>query len=264
MSPIEIEYRRESGVATVWLNRPEKKNAVGFEAMRALVAAAGRLRADRSVRSVVLAGRGGTFCAGMDLTDLNNPANRKTALWELLKPGRSLFQAAALVWQDLPVPVLCAVEGHCLGAGVQLALGADIRFAAPQSRWAVLEARWGIVPDMGISRTARGVVRQDVLRELAYSGRIFSGEEAAAYGLVTHLSGQPLAAAYALAAELAERSPDAQAGAKRIAQAMQRRPGSALRLEKIWQLKLLLGKNQRRAVKKDRDPQTEFLPRQFD
>lgn len=264
MNPIEIEHRRESGVATVWLNRPDKKNAVGFDAMRALVAAAGKLRADCSVRAVVLAGRGGTFCAGIDLADLNNPANRKTAVWELIKPGRSLFQAAALVWQDLPVPVLCAVEGHCLGAGVQLALGADIRFATPQSQWAVLEARWGIVPDMGISRTAQGVVRQDILRELTYSGRVFSGEQAAAYGLVTHLSEQPLAAAYDLAAELAQRSPDAHVGAKRIVQTMQHKPLKTLRMEKIWQLKLLLGKNQRRAVKKDRDPHTEFLPRQFD
>ena len=259
-----VEIERQAGIATVWLNQPQKKNAVGFAAMRELVAAAKALRADKSVRAVVLAGRGQTFCAGIDLADLNDPANRKTAIWELIKPGRSLFQHAALVWQDLPLPVLCAVEGHCLGAGVQLALGADIRLATPDSQWAILEARWGIVPDMGISRTAQGVLRQDVLRELTYSGRVFSGEAAAEYGLVTHLSDNPLAAAYALAAELAERSPDAHVAAKRLLQTMQTKPLKTLRMEKIWQIKLLSGKNQRRAVKKDRDPQTEFLPRQFD
>lgn len=262
MSIIEIE--KQDGVATVWLNQPEKKNAIGFAAMRALVDAAKSVRADKTVRVVVLAGRGQTFCAGIDLADLNNPANRKIAMWELIKPGRSLFQAAALVWQDLPVPVVCAIEGHCLGAGVQLALGADIRIATAQSQWAILEARWGIVPDMGISRTAQGVVRQDVLRELTYSGRVFSGQEAHAYGLVSHVSDNPLDSAYALAAELATRSPDAHVAAKRVLQTMQTKPLKTLRMEKIWQIKLLTGKNQRRAVKKDRDPQTTYLPRQFD
>lgn len=262
MSLVETEHH--NGIATVWLNQPHKKNAVGFAALRALVAAAKRLRADKSVRAVVLAGQGHTFCAGLDLADLNNRGNRTTAFWELIKPGRSLFQAAALVWQDLPVPVLCAVEGHCLGAGVQLALGADIRLATPDSQWAILEGRWGIVPDMGISRTAQGVVRQDVLRELTYSARVFSGSEAQAYGLVTHLADNPLQAAYVLAQELAQRSPDAQVAAKRVLQTMQTRPQKTLRMEKIWQIKLLSGKNQRRAVKKDRAAQTEFLPRQFD
>ena len=132
-----VEIERQAGIATVWLNQPQKKNAVGFAAMRELVAAAKTLRADQSVRAVVLAGRGQTFCAGIDLADLNDPANRKTAIWELIKPGRSLFQHAALVWQDLPLPVLCAIEGHCLGAGVQLALG-----AVPQSIDVQAVQRW--------------------------------------------------------------------------------------------------------------------------
>ena len=259
-----IDIERNDGIATVWLNRPDKKNAMSFEMMRALVAAAAEIKRDKTIRVVVLAGRGDTFCAGIDLADLKAPSNRRFALWELIKPGRSLFQAAALVWQDLPVPVLCAVSGHCLGAGVQLALGADIRFARADSQWSIMEARWGIIPDMGLTQSARGLVRQDVLKQLSYSADLFDGAQAHAYGFVTHVSENPLQAAYALAEGLSQRSPDALMAGKRVLDAMQQRPSRALRLEKIWQLKLLTGKNQARAVKKDRDVTVSYLPRQFD
>lgn len=262
MKTLEIEFREETAV--VWLNRPGKKNAMSFTMMRELAAAARSLGEKRELRAVVLAGRGDAFCAGIDLADLQNKDNRLTAFWQLIKPGRNMFQMAALAWRDLPLPVIAAVHGYCLGAGVQLMLGADVRFARADSHIAIMETRWGIVPDMGLSVSARGQVAPDILQELTMSARVMDGAEAKSCGLITHLADDPLAAALALAEEFATRSPDALVAAKRVVQAMQYSPRCSIRAEKNWQLKLLLGKNQRRAVKKDRDPETQYLPRQYD
>lgn len=261
MNTLTIE--RRGSLAVVWLNRPDKKNAMSFEMMRELVQAAKRLKADRNLRTVILAGQAHTFCAGIDLADLKNPANRKTVLWELAKPARSLFQNASLAWRNLPVPVIAAVEGHAVGAGLQLALAADYCIAAPDSRWAIREAHWGIIPDMGISISARGRIRNDVLSELTASARLFDGEAAQQYGFAGQTSPQPFDAALALAEPFAEHSPDALLAAKRIVNGLYGCEWLPLMREKIWQLKLLAGKNQPLAVRKDSKPETEFKPRQY-
>ncbi|UOO82345.1 crotonase/enoyl-CoA hydratase family protein [Uruburuella testudinis] len=261
MNTLSIE--QHSGLAVVRLNRPDKKNAMSFEMMRELVQAAKQLKADRRLRTVILHGSGNSFCAGIDLADLKNPANRKTVLWELAKPCRSLFQNAALAWRDLPVPVIAAVEGHAVGAGLQLALAADYAFTTADSRWAIREAHWGIIPDMGISVSARGKVRSDILAELIFSARLFSGEAAQQYGFAAALSTQPFESALALAEQLASRSPDALLAAKRITHTLYGCEWLPLMREKIWQLKLLAGKNQALAVRKDSQPETAFKPRQY-
>lgn len=261
MQTLEIEYRQE--VAIVWLNRPEKKNAMSFQMMRELIQAAKTLAKNKKIRAVILSGRGETFCAGIDLADLGNKANRKYAFWQLIKPAQSVFQKAALIWRTLPVPVIAAVQGHCLGAGVQLMLGADMRIGTEESQVAILEARWGIVPDMGLSVSARGVMADDVLREWVYTARTMSGKEAHQYGLFTRLHDEPLQAALDLATEIATRSPDAVLAGKRVIAQMKHKPWRSLWAEKIWQLKLLTGKNQRIAVQKARDKATRYLPRQY-
>ena len=134
---IDVETR--DGIATVRLNRPDKRNAMSFDLLRDLLATAKRLQRDRSLRVVLLAGAGESFSAGIDLGELNNPRNRAFAFRELLKPGQSLFQKAFLAWQELPVPVIAVLHGHCFGAGMQLALAADIRISTPDcqlSMWA--------------------------------------------------------------------------------------------------------------------------------
>lgn len=261
MNTLSIE--RRGGTAIVQLARPDKKNAMSFEMMRELVQAARQLKQDRSLRAVVLQGSGHTFCAGIDLADLKNPTNRQTVLWELAKPCRSLFQNAALAWRDLPVPVIAAVEGHCLGAGLQLALAADYCITTPESHWAIREAHWGIVPDMGISVSARGRIRSDILADLTYSARLFDGQAALAHGFAARLDAAPTDAALALAEEWAEHSPDALLGSKRIVNTLYGCEWLPLMREKIWQLKLLAGKNQPLAVRKDSKPETEFKPRQY-
>lgn len=258
-----LRIEKKNGIATVYLNRPEKRNAMSFALLQELVSTAKKIQKDRSVRCVILTGEASVFSAGIDLADLNNPKNRAYAAWELIKPGQSLFQKAFLIWQTLPVPVIAAIEGYCFGAGMQLALAADIRIAHPQTQMSIMETRWGLVPDMGLTRSIKGVIGVDLAKELSLTARIFNAEYAKDIGLVTHLAETPLAQAELLAEEMMQRSPDALAAVKQVLDAMQHQPKKSLRLEKIWQLKLLLGKNSQIARKKDKNPDIEFLARQY-
>lgn len=258
-----LNVSNQNGIVTVRLNRPEKRNAMSFALLRELVSTAKKIEKDRRVRCVILTGEAQVFSAGIDLADLNAPKNSLYAAWELLKPGQSLFQKAFLVWQNLPVPVIAAIEGYCFGAGMQLALAADIRIAQPETKMSIMESRWGLVPDMGLTRTIKGLVGIDLAKELTLTARIFDADYAKEIGLVTHLSENPIERANQLALELLQRSPDALTAAKRVLDAMEHEPQKALRLEKLWQLKLILGKNSRLARKKDKHPETEFLPRQY-
>lgn len=258
-----LRIENNNGIATVFLNRPEKRNAMSFALLKELVDTAKKIQSDRSIRCVILTGEAAVFSAGIDLADLNNPKNRAYAAWELIKPGQSLFQKAFLIWQQLPVPVIAAIEGFCFGAGMQLALAADIRIAHPNTQMSIMETRWGLVPDMGLTRSLKGIIGLDLAKELSLTARIFDAQYAKQIGLVTHLDDTPLSKAHALATEMLTRSPDALAAVKQVLDAMQHRPEKSLRLEKIWQLKLLLGKNSQLARKKDKQPEVQFLPRQF-
>lgn len=259
-----IQLEQQNGIATVTLNRPNKKNAMSFALLRELLATAKQLSKDRSLRCVILTGQDHVFSTGIDLNDLNNPKNSIYAAWELLKPGQSLFQKAFLAWQQLPVPVIAALEGYCLGAGMQLALAADIRIAHPDTQLSIMESRWGLVPDMGLTTTLKGLIPLDVAKELTFSARTFRAAEGKTLGLISHIEPDAYAAALKLATTMAQRSPDALLAAKRVLNAMnQDSPQRALRLEKIWQLKLLLGQNSRLARAKDKNSQLQFKPRQF-
>jgi enoyl-CoA hydratase/carnithine racemase len=169
----------------------------------------------------------------------------------LERDGRrsNVAQRACTDWIDLPFPVIAAVHGNCFGGGLQIALGADIRIAAPDARLSVMESRWGLVPDMGITSTLPRLVPIDVAKELTYTARIVSGEEAAELGLVTRVAEDPLAAARELAAEIAGRSPHAVRAAKRLYDAAWNAPvEEGLLLETELQLKLIGSPNQLAAV----------------
>ena len=258
-----VKFEKNNGIATVTLNRPEKRNAMSFALLKDLVRTAKLIKKDRSIRCVILTGEAQVFSAGIDLSDLNNPKNTAYAAWELIKPGQSLFQKAFLIWQELPVPVIAAMEGFCFGAGMQLALAADVRIAHPKTQMSIMESRWGLVPDMGLTRSLKGVIGLDLAKELTLTARIFDAGYAKEIGLVTHLDESPLSKAQALAEEMLSRSPDALTAVKRVLDAMEHEPDKSLRLEKIWQLKLLLGKNSKLARKKDKNPEVQFLPRQY-
>lgn len=250
-------------IVTVTLNRPKKKNALSFELVNELVKVAERITADKTLRAVILNGAEGTFCAGIDLGDLNNPKNQVYAFWELIKPWQSLFQRVCLVWRDVPVPVIAVLEGHCIGAGLQLALACDVRISHPVCQLSIMEAKWGLVPDMGLTQSAFGVVREDVLKELAMSARIIDASEGKLLGLVSHCSDTPLKQAQELAIEFAQRSPDAVLASKRVINAMHQQPATTLYKEKMWQLKMMLGRNRKLALRKVRQASTAFAKRQF-
>ncbi len=247
-----VELSIEAHVARVSLNRPERRNAISFEVLDALVDVGDTLAEDAAVRAVVLSGRGEDFCAGID-TSLFTDADPE-AISRGLRPMRpspaNLFQRAACLWRELPVPVICAIQGAAFGAGVQIALGADIRYAAPSARLSVMEVAWGLVPDMGLTVTARGIVRADHLKELALTGRIVNGEEAATLGLVTAVREAPLDDAVRVANEIAAHSPEAVRGIKRlINDGMRGDDVTALGLEAKLQSAILGSQNQVEAVR---------------
>ncbi|HEY5189733.1 MAG TPA: crotonase/enoyl-CoA hydratase family protein [Solirubrobacteraceae bacterium] len=237
-------------VAVVTLTRAEKHNALDIPMFEAILAAAGRLREEPGVRAVVLHGDGPSFCSGLDVMSIMASGNGTDALHEPLRgPVPNRFQRAAYDWLLVPVPVIAAVHGNCLGGGLQIALGADFRIAHPESRLSVMEIKWGLVPDMAITRTLPRLVRLDVAKELTFTGRVFSGTEAAQLGVVTRVSDDPLTAARELAAEIAARSPDAIRSAKRLFDtAWHGTAEQTLALEAELQLGLIGSPNQLAAV----------------
>jgi len=251
-------------VAWVRLNRPEKRNALSFSMLQALIDLAESLNKNKTLRAIVLEGEGECFSAGIDLSDLRNPKNMPKAAWQLTRPGANLFQQAFLCWRELPIPVIALLHGHCYGAGMQLALAADIRIAAPDAQLAIMEAKWGLVPDMGLSVSLRGLIGLDQAKELVMTARVISGTDAKQLGLVTHVSDDRVGHAEKLIAELMERSPDAVAAAKLLLNAMETETtGATIGLEKGLQRKLLIGSNFKVAGKRAKDPSAAYGPRRL-
>ncbi|HUR40220.1 MAG TPA: crotonase/enoyl-CoA hydratase family protein [Verrucomicrobiae bacterium] len=245
---VRIEMR--GAVAQVTLTRADKHNGMDLDMLEAVRGAAKRLKKNRAVRAVILAGDGPSFCAGLDVKAVfgskKAAAMGFAALWS---PVRNRFQDWSMAWREVPAPVIACVHGNCFGAGIQLSLGADIRIATPDAKLSVMEAKWGLIPDMGGAALLRELVPIDVAKELAMTGRVLNGVEAHALGLVSHVSENPLAHAETLAAELQTRSPDAVAAAKFLLQtAFGGGEATALAAERRWQRRLLGSRNQRIAV----------------
>jgi enoyl-CoA hydratase/carnithine racemase len=228
-------------IAYVALARPEQHNGMDFAMLREMLAAQRQLRRQAGVRAVILSGDGPSFCAGLDVKSvLQHPLRASWMYTQLWWPFRNDFQRWSLGWRKLGVPVIACIHGNCFGAGFQLALGADLRYCTPDARLSILEAKWGLVPDMGGAVLLRELVPIDVAKELTMTGRIFSGAEAKALNLVTHVVEDPLAAARSLVAEIATRSPDAVAAGKFLfQQAWRGGDFGAARAERLWQRRLI-------------------------
>jgi len=217
MSEERVRIDVRDHVATVTLARPDKHNALDRPMFEAIIAAAERLASESGVRAVVLHGEGPSFCSGLDLASLvSSDAGIDAIVAPLREEPPNWFQRTAYDWLRLPVPVIAAVHGNCFGGGLQIALAADIRIATPDARLSVMEVKWGLIPDMSITRTLPRLVGIDVAKELTFTGRLIDGAEAQRLGLVTRVTDDPLGAARELAAEIASRSPDAIRGAKRL------------------------------------------------
>lgn len=209
------------GVAEVRLNRPDKHNALD-QAMFEAIVDAGRALMDRDdVRAVILYGDGPSFCSGLDFPSFTSSFTQggpglDAAFETLPDEVANAAQYTALVWRRLPIPVIAALHGAVFGGGLQVALGADVRLAAPDAKLSIMEIKWGLIPDMGATVTLKDVVGLDVAKELTFTGRVLDGETAAALRLVTRTEANPLAAARALATEIAAKSPDAVRHAKHL------------------------------------------------
>jgi enoyl-CoA hydratase/carnithine racemase len=255
-----ITVSMDRGVADVRLVRTDKMNALDDAMFEALVTTGERLKADKSVRAVVISGEGRAFCAGLDMGNFGRMAEGPRRERPAGAASNEDFarrthgvanraQYAVWVWREIPVPVIAAVHGVAFGGGFQLALGADMRFVAPDTRMAVMEIKWGLVPDMAGTQLMRHLAREDIVRELTYTGRIFSGEEAFQYGFATRLCADPHAEALAVAREIASKNPHAQRANKRILnEAVLTDPKSGLTQETVEQIALIGSPNQVEAV----------------
>lgn len=243
------------GIAEVKLNRADKLNALDPPMFEAIADTLARIAKDSSVRVVVMSGEGDAFCAGLDVERMAASAGGENILPfpDLTRRTHGIanfVQHIVWAWRELPVPVIAAVHGVALGGGFQLALGADLRYVAPGTRLGLIETRWGLVPDMAGMQLMRGLVRDDVARELVYTARILSAEEALASGLATRLAADPRAAALEVAREIAARSPDAVRAAKRLLNlAMPDGAEAVLTAETEEQRRLLASANHAEAVR---------------
>jgi enoyl-CoA hydratase/carnithine racemase len=246
------------GVADVRLVRADKMNALDAAMFDALVVTSGRLAHEKGLRAVVLSGEGRSFCAGLDMGRFaamkekggNGVAGSEARDLAARTHGLANFpQQAVWGWRQLPVPVIAAIQGVAFGGGLQLALGADMRFLSPDARMSIMEIKWGLVPDMAGTPILATLVRDDILRELTYTGRIFSAQEAMSYGLATRICDDPRTTAFEVAREIAGKSPDAIRAAKRMLNNLSVDPGPALSAESVEQMKLMGGANQLEAVR---------------
>jgi len=235
-------------IADVHLTRADKMNAIDPEMFEGIGAAIDSLAERKDVRCVVLSGEGKAFCAGLDMASMARGGSGLSRI-DRNAQGSILPQHVTWGWRNLPMPVIAAVHGVAFGGGFQIMSGADIRIAHPETRFAIRETHWGLVPDMAGFPIWRGLVRDDVLRELVYTAREFDAAEALAHGFVTRLADHPHSAAMALAKEIAGRSPHAVRGAKRLLNmAHDADPRAMLEAETEEQIKVIGQPNMMEAV----------------
>lgn len=254
MSEERVRVEIADHVAVVRMVRGDKHNALDEGMFLGLQAAYDQLVSTKGVRAVVLCGEGKSFCSGLDVASFADDSTGERGMDDILEraPGKlaNFAQRVATDWIDLPVPVIAAIQGNCFGGGLQIALGADIRIAAPDARLSVMEIKWGLIPDMGITQSLPRLVGIDVAKELTFTGRYVDGAEADRLGLVTKVADDPFAAAHALALEIAGKSPDAIRRGKRLFNETWQNMGAAeaLVLETDLQVELIGSPNQFAAI----------------
>lgn len=253
-------------IAHVKLNRADKLNALDMPMFLAIRGAIKALQKNRHVRAIIVSGNGDDFCSGLDVKSImKSPKSMVKLLFKALPWRANLAQVVSTGWRDIPAPVICAIHGRCWGGGLQIALGADFRFATPDSSLSILEGKWGLIPDMGGTIALRDLMPIDQAKKLAMTADEFTGQQALALNLVTQVTENPLADAQTFAESLLSKSPDALAANKKLYnKSWQGSKGWALFRESYYQLKVLMGKNVHRKVYNqthDAEQQKTFLPR---
>ncbi|WP_026917570.1 crotonase/enoyl-CoA hydratase family protein [Gordonia shandongensis] len=261
-----IDYEVRDRVAYVRLNRPEKHNGLTLDMIDDLAKAADRASKDASLRAVILTGEGPSFCSGLDFASAGKERGR---IMRNLIPKRSSaannFQAAGWAWRTVPVPVIAVIDGHCFGGGLQIALAADFRYAAPGADFSIMESRWGLIPDMSLSASISQLTGIDVAKRLTMTGETFSAEQAARWGLITEVNDDPMAAAHEFIDLVKQRSPDAVAASKSLFEnTWYNGSRMSFPVEQALQIKLLRGRNSEIARKAGIAGETpQFIDRQL-
>ena len=255
----------DDGVADVRLYRADKMNALDVAMFQALIDTGEMLCRMPNVRAVVISGEGRAFCAGLDTSRFGQMAASANSSGPVAGSmskdiavrthgWANAAQHACMVWTQVPVPVIAAVHGVAFGGGLQVALGADLRYVTPDARMCVMEIKWGLVPDMGGALLMRTLMRSDIVRELTYTGRIVSGVEAQALGLATRVCDDPYQEALLTAREMTLKNPHALRAAKRLLTvADQQDPAAVLLAESVEQARLIGSPNQAEAVRANLD-----------
>ncbi|MDG3085888.1 crotonase/enoyl-CoA hydratase family protein [Vibrio hannami] len=257
----------DNNIATICLNRADKLNAIDMPMFQAVNKTITELKKNKNIQAVIVKGNGTDFCSGLDVKSLLN--DRTGAMKLLFKWWPTLpndAQRFSVGWRDIPCPVIFAIHGRCWGGGLQLASGGDFRIASPDASFSIMEARWGLIPDMGGALAFRELMRQDHTLEMAMTAKEIDTKKAKEYGLVSKISDEPYEEAYKLALELVNRSPDVLAATKKLYhKTWWSSPGMALWLETWYQIKVLIGKNRVIAAKRERETENKrpYLPRQF-
>ncbi len=257
-----IHLEIKNNIAFVTLTRADKHNSMDIDMLKAVVMTQRKLKKNRSVRAIILQGDGPSFCSGLDIKTLTKNKRQLLAFYlRLWQPWRNLLQTWSMGWRDIPVPVIALIHGNCFGAGLQLALGADIRISMPDAKLSLMEAKWGLIPDMGGIALMRELMPIDIAKELTMTGRIITGDESKALGLVTHISNDPLSKAMEICEEIITRSPDSVGASKKLIQSTWTATESlTLEKERSWQRKLLHGKNFRIAAKNGSSKDNKTIP----
>ena len=250
-----IELTIENHISHVCLSRADKMNSLDKKMLEAIPLVGEKLRSDSSIRVVIVSGDGGNFCAGLDKSNFSAMLNQKQSqsvpkvLAERSNGIANSLQYVVWMWRELPIPVIAAVDGFALGGGLQIALGADFRYASKNSRYSILELKWGLIPDMSSTQIMRHIIRDDVIRELTYTARLFSAQEAKEWGFVTEIVDDPLVHSMAIAKDIVQKNPDAIRAAKRVIDnANYQTAAQGLLMESVEQDVILGSSNQIEAV----------------
>ena len=265
MNDERVSLEIKDNLALVTLNRADKRNALDMNMFRAIDRISRQLRKERGIRAVIVQAKGEDFCSGLDIKSVMKKKSSILTLLAKWLPGQAnLAQRVSCNWRRIPVPVIMVIQGRCWGGGLQIALGADFRYASTDASFSIMEGKWGLLPDMGGNLALRELIAKDVALRLCMTAEVISAQTALNHGLITHVSDEPLQQAMLFVEQINERSPDAVAAVKKLFQENWVRANwLILARESYYQVKILLGKNQNRAVKKQLNPEdaVTFVPR---
>lgn len=260
-----LGYEVRGDIALVSLNRANKLNAFDEMMFEDLIKVQKHIRHDRNLRAVIIKGEGSDFSSGLDIKSvMTNPKAVLRIFWKWLPWQANKVQKVSVGWRRLSIPVIFAIHGRCWGAGMQTALGGDFRFVAPKSSLAIMEARWGLIPDMAGSLALREMMSIDKALDYTMTAREILPKEALDAGLVTRVVDDPFEEAYKFALQLTEKSPDALAAIKKLYQfAWHHNDYSLLAKEWLLQWRMLVGRNRKVALQKamGQGEQIRYFPR---